>query len=111
MNIITYKGYIAKIEPDINDGVIVGRVINTRDIIGFHGETIAEAVKSFHAVIEEYLEDCKQRNIEPNKHYSGKLNLRISPKLHSAIVAKAAKANKSLNKWVSDALDQTVHVV
>jgi predicted HicB family RNase H-like nuclease len=109
MNIISYKKYIARIEPDIDDGILAGRVINTRDIIGFHGETIADAIESFHAVIDEYLEDCKQRGIEPNKPYSGKFNLRVSPKLHSDLATKAAKAGKSLNQWVADILDQEIH--
>ena len=52
MSMVAYKGYMAKIEPDLDDGILVGRVINTRDIIGFHGETIAEAVKSFHSVVK-----------------------------------------------------------
>jgi len=40
------------IDVDINEGLLVGRVINPRDIIGFHGENISEAIKSFHAAID-----------------------------------------------------------
>ena len=60
MSMLTYKGYIARIDADLDDGIIVGRVIKTHDIIGFHGETVSEATESFHSVIDEYLEDCKQ---------------------------------------------------
>ena len=109
MKTISYKNYIAYIEPDIEDGILVGRVVNTRDIIGFHGETISEAIESFHAVIEEYLEDCKKRGLTPNKPYSGRFNLRVPPLLHSEVAAAAAKADKSLNQWVIDTLDQAVH--
>ena len=63
MNTVTYKGYIASIEPDLDDGILVGRVINTRDIIGFHGETISETIKSFHAAIDEYLEELIFRGL------------------------------------------------
>ncbi len=108
MNTVTYHGYIARIEPDLDDGILVGRVINTRDIIGFHGETISEAIESFHAVIEEYLEDCERRGKDPNKPYSGKFNLRLSPELHSKIATEAEKTNKSLNQWVIDTLDQAM---
>ncbi|MEA2040597.1 MAG: type II toxin-antitoxin system HicB family antitoxin [Thermodesulfobacteriota bacterium] len=111
MNIITYKGYIARIEPDLDDGILVGRVINTRDIIGFHGETIAQTVESFHAAMDEYLEDCRQRGIDPNKPYSGKFNLRLPPELHSEIASAAAKSGKSLNRWVIDKLEQASHAV
>jgi predicted HicB family RNase H-like nuclease len=109
MNTVTYKGYIASIEPDLDDGILVGRVSNTRDIIGFHGETIAETIKSFHAVIDEYLEDCQQRGIDPNKPYSGKFNLRLTSELHNRIAAEAARSGKSLNQWVIEKLEQVAH--
>jgi predicted HicB family RNase H-like nuclease len=106
MNTLNYKGYIARIDADLDDGILMGRVVNTRDIIGFHGETISEAVESFHAVIDEYLEDCKQRGKDPNKPYSGKFNLRLSPQFHSEIAAAAAKAGQSLNQWVINTLEK-----
>jgi predicted HicB family RNase H-like nuclease len=109
MKTISYKNYIAHIEPDLEDGLLVGRVINTRDIIGFHGDTISEAIESFHAVIEEYLEDCKEKDIAPNKPYYGRFNLRVPPLLHSEVAAAAASAGKSLNQWVIETLDQAVH--
>lgn len=111
MNTLTYKRYIAKIDADLDDGILVGRVINTRDIIGFHGETISELTESFHAVIEEYIEDCKKKGKDPNKPYSGKFNLRLSPQLHSEIVAAAVKTGKSLNQWVVDELEKAAHAL
>ena len=92
MKTITYKNYIAYIEPDIEDEILVGRVVNTRDIIGFHGETISQAIESFHAVIEEYLEDCKKRGLTPNKPYSGRFNLRVPPLLHSEAILGSGHA-------------------
>lgn len=109
MKTLSYKGYIALIEPDFDDGLLVGRVVNTRDLIGFHGETIAQAIESFHAAIEEYIQDCRQRGKEPNKPYSGKFNLRLTPQLHGEIASAATKAGKSLNQWVIDTLDQAAH--
>jgi len=55
-----YKRYEATVEYDDVDQIFFGRVINTRDIISFDGEPIAELKQSFQAVIEEYLEDCKK---------------------------------------------------
>jgi predicted HicB family RNase H-like nuclease len=89
MSTVTYKGYMARIDPDLDDGILVGRVVNTRDIIGFHGETIAEAMECFHAAVDEYLEDCQRLGKDPNKPYSGKFSLRLSPKLHSDIAIAA----------------------
>lgn len=108
MNTVSHRGYVAIIEPDLEDGILTGRVINTRDILGFHGQTIAEAIESFHAVVDEYVEDCKAKGKEPNRPCSGRFNLRVSPMLHSEIVSAAAKAGKSLNQWVAEALDNSV---
>jgi predicted RNase H-like HicB family nuclease len=67
MSTVIYNGYMARIEPDLDDGILVGSVVNTRDIISFHGESIAEAVESFHAAADEYLDDCKWLGKIPNR--------------------------------------------
>lgn len=103
-----YKGYEAVIEFDEVDQLFFGRVINTRDIISFDGKTVDELQKSFKAVIEEYLEDCKREGKEPNKAYSGQFNLRISPELHRKISIQATKQNVSLNKFIEQELTKIV---
>ena len=77
-----YKEYEATVEFDEEDRLFVGKVINTRDVIVFDGLSVAELEQSFQAAIDEYLADCEELGKEPNKPFSGKLNLRISPDLH-----------------------------
>ncbi|MEA1969903.1 MAG: type II toxin-antitoxin system HicB family antitoxin [Thermodesulfobacteriota bacterium] len=108
MNTVLYKNYVAQIKLNVEDGILVGRVINISDIIGFHGNTIAETIDSFHVAIDEYFADCKEKGLAPNKPCSGRFNLRIPPRLHSEFFIAAAKAGKSLNQWTIDALDQTL---
>ena len=103
-----YKGYEAVIEYDEVDRLFFGRVINTRDVISFDGTTVEELQQSFEAVINEYLEDCKQEGKEPDKAYSGQFNLRISPELHRKISIEAKKQNLSLNSFVEQALSKSV---
>jgi predicted HicB family RNase H-like nuclease len=55
-----------------------------------------------------YLEVCEEKGIAPTKEFSGKFNLRIPPRLHSEIAARASAENKSINQWVSEVLDHTV---
>jgi predicted HicB family RNase H-like nuclease len=43
------------------------------------------------------------------KEYSGKFNLRIPPSLHGEISALASGEDKSINQWVSEVLQQSVH--
>ncbi len=109
MNSMTYKGYCAKINFDERDGIFWGKVIGIKDSITFEGETVAQLTEDFHSAINHYLADCKQDGRIPDKPYSGKVTLRVSPSIHAEIAAAAAHAGKSLNKWVADTLNQVVH--
>ena len=42
-----YKGYIRKVEFNDEAGIFHGEVINTRDVITFQGESVAELKKAF----------------------------------------------------------------
>ena len=108
-NMLSYKGLSAHIELDPDDNIFFGRVLGVQDIIGFHGETVKELTSDFHNAINHYLDDCKQRGEKPNKPYSGKLTLRIPPETHADIAVAAAQTGKSINKWVSEALEQVMH--
>ena len=110
MNILTYKGYTAKIEFDPDDNILFGNIIGIRDTVGFHGESVAELKQAFHEAVEFYLESCKEAGREPNKPFSGKFVVRIAPELHGELAVAAAKAGKSLNKWVSESLAELVRV-
>ncbi|MEL7420978.1 MAG: type II toxin-antitoxin system HicB family antitoxin, partial [Cyanobacteria bacterium J06555_3] len=67
---MNYKGYEAVVEFDDEDRLFVGRVINTRDVIAFDGLSVDELEQSFHAVIDEYLEDCESLGKTPDKPFS-----------------------------------------
>jgi len=62
-----YKGYQADIHYSAEDECLIGRVIGTKDIIIFDGLTVGEVKQSFHNAVDEYLEDCASRDVEPNK--------------------------------------------
>jgi predicted HicB family RNase H-like nuclease len=96
-NFIDYKNYIAELTLDLEDDIIVGKVINTADIISFHGKTLNEAKQAFHNVLDSYLETALELGLEAAKPCSGKFNLRINPQLHHRLNILAKKQNKSLN--------------
>ena len=99
MNKLTYKGYTARVEFDERDEIFVGRILGIRAIIGFHGNTVAQLKSEFHASIDDFLAQCKEEGISPEKPASVQLLLRVPPELHSAALI-AAKANGiSLNQW------------
>ena len=107
-NTLFYKGFTARIEFDPDDNLFFGRVLGVQDIIGFHGETVTELATDFHNAINHYLDVCLQRGEKPQKNYSGKLTLRISPGIHANIAAAAAHTGKSINKWVAETLEHVI---
>ena len=92
-----YKGYVGKVEYDEDAQVFSGMVINTRDIITFQGESVGELKKAFEDSVDDYLQWCKEDGVSPEKPYSGRLNLRLSPETHKKAAINAKKKGISLN--------------
>jgi predicted HicB family RNase H-like nuclease len=109
MNTMNHKGYTARIEFDERDNIFVGRVLGLRSIISFHGETVADLRHDFEEAIEDFLNDCKEQGVKPEKPASGKLMLRVPPEIHGAALVAAQASGKSLNQWATEVLQSAAH--
>lgn len=103
-----YKGYLASVEFDDEADIFHGEVVNIRDVVTFQGRTVPQLRKAFRGSVEDYLAFCRERGEEPEKPYSGKFVVRISPQLHRAVSIAAARKRKSLNAWVGERLGEAV---
>jgi predicted HicB family RNase H-like nuclease len=65
--------------------------------------------REFKASLDVFLEVCREKQINPTKEFSGRFNLRIPPHLHQEVAARAASEDKSINQWVSEVLEHSVH--
>jgi len=110
MNTMSYKGYTARVDFDERDSIFVGRVLGLRDIISFEGSTVAKLRSEFAAAINDFLRDCAERGITPEKPASGKIMLRVPPEIHAAATVAAQASGKSLNQWATEALRDAAHV-
>lgn len=108
MNTMTYQGYTARIEYSEDDGCFIGHIAGIRDVIGFHGETVAELRSAFTEAVDDYLETCERLGRTPQKPYSGKVMLRIDPALHAQAAALAEAQGKSLNAWAQEQIRKAV---
>jgi predicted HicB family RNase H-like nuclease len=104
-----YKGYEAHIEFDEEGMLFHGEVIGLQDVITFQGTCVEELDREFHTSLDEYLKFCTEVGKLPEKPYSGKLPLRLSPDLHARIALQAKKEDTSINKWISKTLDHAIH--
>lgn len=101
----TYKGYVGTVEIDYEDSVLVGRVLDIKDVITFEGKTLEEAEKEFQNSVDDYLEFCQELGRAPNKPFSGKLAYRTSPESHRKIYLAAYRSGSSINSWMDKVLN------
>ena len=64
---MTYKGYTASIEVDVEAGILFGRVLDINDVVTFKGKTVEEARKEFQNSVDDYLAFCEQLGEKPDK--------------------------------------------
>ncbi len=101
-----YKKYLAEVTFDDEAQILHGEVVNTRDVITFQAETVADLQREFHKSVDVYLGFCREIGQEPEKPFSGKFVVRLSPDTHRKAYLAAKRAGKSLNTWVSEVLDE-----
>lgn len=99
-----YKGFIGEVVYDADAKIFHGDVMNTRAVITFEGTSVKEIEKEFRASIDDYITWCEEDGIEPEKPYSGKFNVRLTPELHRKVAVAAKRNGLSLNRFVEKAL-------
>ncbi len=107
---IEYKGYHGAVEFDPELDKFHGRLVNTRSVISFYGSSVGELREEMAASVDTYLKVCEEKGIDPDRPYSGKLMVRITPELHRNMALAAASEGKSMNEWLSETIEEAVDV-
>lgn len=110
INIMNIDGYRAVIKYDPEIEMFRGEFSGLNGGADFYAYDIDGLKKEGAISLSIFLKGCKERNIKPNKEYSGKFNVRVPKGLHAVISTKANAVGKSLNQWVVDALDEASHL-
>lgn len=103
---LKHEGYTGHVEFDDEAGVFHGEVLDLRDVVTFQGKSVEELERAFRDSIDDYLEFCEERGEEPEKPFSGRLMLRLPPRLHREVYIRARKEGKSLNQWIAEKLEK-----
>jgi len=103
-----YKGYTGRVAFDEESELFHGEIVDTRDVITFQGKSVSELKKAFKDSVNDYLEFCKERGDKPEKPFSGKFVVRISPELHHSLYVKAVENGESINTVVEHALEVAI---
>jgi predicted HicB family RNase H-like nuclease len=105
---LIYKGFTAKVEFSSDDNLFVGRLIGVKDIVTFHGETVAELKTSMKETVDFFIEVCEKTGKKAKKNYSGKVMFRLPGALHARIAEMAESTGKSINEWGKEVFESAV---
>jgi predicted HicB family RNase H-like nuclease len=107
-DVLNYKGFIGSVHFSADDNVFFGKLEGINDLVTFEGETVKELTDAFHYAVDEHIKDCEKENIAVEKSYKGSFNVRLTPELHRRIAISAKMRGESINKFVFEALSQSV---
>ncbi len=62
---MNYKGYAARLEYSEEDSLFVGHIAGIRDVVGFHGSSVAELRAAFVEAVDDYLDTCAKLGRAP----------------------------------------------
>ena len=104
MSLMYLDDFQAKIEYDAELDMFRGEILGLNGGADFYGRTPEELREEFRRSLDVFLEVCREKGIEPRRHYSGKFNLRIDPELHQRLAFTAQAEGKSLKNFYKQLL-------
>jgi predicted HicB family RNase H-like nuclease len=107
-DMLKYKNYFGSIHYNSEDRVFFGKIEFIRALVSYEGRDADTLVSSFEDAVDDYLANCKEQGVEPEKPFKGSFNVRVAPELHQKIAIAASQHGVSLNRFIAEALDRAV---
>ena len=105
--IIDNEKAVVSYDPEL--GMFRGEFLGLNGGADFYSDNVDGLLEEGRKSLAVFIELCKEQGITPRKNFSGRFNVRLSSKVHKAAVLAAAAANKSLNEWVAETIEQAAH--
>jgi predicted HicB family RNase H-like nuclease len=100
--------YSAAISYDPDIGMFRGEFVGLNGGADFYASSIDDLRKEGEMSLKVFLEFAKEKNIPPEKNYSGRLVLRLKPELHRKYKLLASAKHMSLNQVLNEALEKAL---
>ncbi|MFP1682580.1 type II toxin-antitoxin system HicB family antitoxin [Alloalcanivorax sp. C16-1] len=102
--VLQHQGYYGSVEASTEDNCLYGKVLYIQALINYEAKTVTALEKAFRHAVEDYLRDCEQGGVPPEKPCKGSFNVRVGHDLHLAAARVATSEGASLNDLVRKAL-------
>lgn len=107
-NLLEHKGYYGTVEFSVKDEVLYGKVVGINSLISYEGDSVQSLKADFEDAIDDYLETCAEKGVEPEKAYKGSFNIRIAPELHRKLDLYAASIHQTMNATIEKILQERI---
>ncbi|MCL2053572.1 MAG: type II toxin-antitoxin system HicB family antitoxin [Oscillospiraceae bacterium] len=107
INQLHYKGYVGSINFTEEDGVFFGEVLGISASMSFEGDSVKTLTEDFRNAVDEYLEFCDDRNIQPEKNT---FSIRLSPETYNAAFSYASQKGLAFNAFIEDSVKANIRV-
>ncbi|MEZ7936239.1 MAG: type II toxin-antitoxin system HicB family antitoxin [Paludibacteraceae bacterium] len=104
-NLFEYKGYYGSIEFDLESKSLYGQLLGIKGAYIYEGNTLEELEADFKQFVDDYIHDCKEDGIKPQKPNLGSLNIRLKPDIYLRAVRNAKRKGISLNRYINTAVE------
>ena len=112
MGFLKYKGYTGSVEYSEEDQCLFGKVQGmTKDSITYEGNTVDELTSDFHVAVDDYLKLCEEKGVSPRKPYTGVLNVRLTPEIHSGAAMAAKQEGITINAFITNAVAKALGIM
>lgn len=108
MTYLKYKGYLGTVEPDIESGILYGKLAFIRDLVTYEAAELKTLEREFRTSVDGYLKDCEELGKTPDTPCKGSFNVRVGHELHMAASLVAGRENISLNDLARRALSEYI---
>lgn len=107
-NTMKFGKYTAVIsyEPDI--AMFRGEFVDLNGGADFYADSIKSLRKEGETSLRVFLDFAKEKNLAPEKKYSGRLVLRLNPETHRRYKLRASAKNMSLNSLLTETLEKAL---
>ena len=105
MNVMTINDHRALIQFDPETGMLRGEFLGLNGGADFYSDSVAGLQCEGELSLRTFLDVCREKGIEPLRHFSGKFQLRVPEELHARAAETAAARGVSLNQLVQQALE------
>ncbi|MFT5086755.1 MAG: putative HicB family RNase H-like nuclease [Planctomycetota bacterium] len=102
---MSYKGYTGSVHYSDEDRVFHGKIEFIRSLVSYEGTDVESLHRAFSEAVEDYLNDCAKKGIEPEQPFKGTFNVRTGSELHRKAVLYAREEGTNLNQVVKEALE------